>query len=203
MNFAPYQDTNPEAERALSPPPPQSRDRSFSPSGRSPRLPPQQQPKSNAAQGDPWGRRTDDADLESGEGATGAVGGIAGGIGGGFANARERVSEWETSLPLRVDVEAALAYLILPPAAGVILLLVEWRSDYVRFHAWQSSLLFAAIFVIHLIFSWSTAISWILFVVDIALILFLAHRAYRDADTLERFEVPFFGRLASSILDDE
>jgi hypothetical protein len=52
------------------------------------------------------------------------------------------------------------------------------------------------------------------------LIAYLTFRAYRDgefcsrdggrlvlmvylADTLDRFEVPFFGRLASNILDDE
>lgn len=109
---------------------------------------------------------------------------------------------FETSLPLRLDYEAMLAYLLLPPAGGVFLLVMEHKSDYVRyvmleeigffdtsawslsqrslvfaqpvmqsdpsvhplpspltfymhrlighssrFHAWQSSLLFASIFV--------------------------------------------------------
>lgn len=35
-----------------------------------------------------------------------------------------------------------MAYILLPPAAGVLLLITEHKSDYVRFHAWQSSLLF-------------------------------------------------------------
>jgi hypothetical protein len=48
---------------------------------------------------------------------------------------------------LTLQLEATLAYLLLPPAAGVLLLLVEHRSDYVRFHAWQSALLFSAVFV--------------------------------------------------------
>lgn len=73
----------------------------------------------------------------------------------------------------------------------------------VRFHAWQSALLFTAVFVLHLIFSWSTFISWLMFVGDVAGIGYLSFRAYRDAETLDRCEVPFFGRLASSILDDE
>ncbi|KAF1959954.1 hypothetical protein CC80DRAFT_489995 [Byssothecium circinans] len=88
-----------------------------------------------------------------------------------------------------------------------------------RFHAWQSSLLFAFIFVVHVIFSWSSIISWFLFVGDLALIGYLTMRAYRDgkaiscvvrlgliydiAETLDRFEVPFFGPLANSILGDE
>lgn len=59
-----------------------------------------------------------------------------------------------------------------------------------------------------------------LFVVDIGLIAFLAMHAYRDgvitspfwslidtdtatADGLDRFEVPFFGGLASSFVDSE
>jgi hypothetical protein len=65
-------------------------------------------------------------------------------------------------------------------------------------------------------------ISWLLFVGDLGLIGFLTMHAYQDgefmswtlgvlecwlmrdlADTLDRYEVPFFGPLASSILDDE
>jgi len=80
------------------------------------------------------------------------------------------VNLFETSLPLRLDYEAMLAYLLLPPAGGVLLLVMERKSDYVRyvlsfpgiihcrmgvgapltgsrFHAWQSSMLFASIFV--------------------------------------------------------
>lgn len=67
-----------------------------------------------------------------------------------------------------------------------------------RFHAWQSSMLFSAIFVslvdvlpfhglyltyhqvIHLIFAWSSFLSWTLFIIDILLIGFLSMRAYRD-----------------------
>lgn len=43
------------------------------------------------------------------------------------------VNLFETSLPLRLDYEAMLAYLLLPPAGGVLLLLVEHKSDYVRY----------------------------------------------------------------------
>jgi len=96
-----------------------------------------------------------------------------------------------------------MAYALLPPAGGVLLLITEHKSDYVRFHAWQSSLLFAFIVVLHVIFSFSALVSYLLLVVDLVLISFLSLRAYRDADTLDRCEVPFFGPLASSILDDE
>ena len=96
-----------------------------------------------------------------------------------------------------------LAYLLLPPAGGVLLLIFEHKSDYVRFHAWQSSMLFSAIFVLHLILSWSRILSWTLFALDLFLIAFLALHAYRDVETLEHYEVPIFGRLANSFVDAE
>ncbi|CAI6340447.1 unnamed protein product [Periconia digitata] len=122
---------------------------------------------------------------------------------GGFGGPREDVDMFETRLGLRMDYEACLAYLLLPPAGPVLLLMLEHKSDYVRFHAWQSSLLFAFIFVVHIIFSWSSIISWFLFAGDVALIGFMTMRAYKDAENLDRYEVPFFGALANSILDDE
>lgn len=148
-----------------------------------------------------WG---DDAGFGRNDSGTGAGWGV--GVGGeqrGGGGREDTIDMFSTRLGLRMDYEACLAYLLLPPAGGVALLLFEHRSDYVRFHAWQSSLLFAFIFVIHIIFSWSRFISWLLFACDIVLIAFLTVHAYRDAETLDRFEVPFFGPLASQILDDE
>ena len=49
-----------------------------------------------------------------------------------------------------------------------------------RFHAWQSSLVFAALFVLHLLLSWSRFLSWLLFIGDLGLIVLLVFRAYRD-----------------------
>ncbi|TVY85637.1 hypothetical protein LAWI1_G008601, partial [Lachnellula willkommii] len=156
-------------------------------------------PPSHAAS-NPWIPRTAPG---FGSGGGDVERGVFGGVGGDLGGREGRLNEFETSLPIRLDYEACLAYLLLPPAGGVLLLLCEQKSDYVRFHAWQSALLFTAVFVLHLIFSWSTFISWLMFVADVAGIGYLSFRAYRDAETLDRCEVPFFGRLASSILDDE
>ncbi|KAI0594524.1 hypothetical protein F4775DRAFT_573521 [Biscogniauxia sp. FL1348] len=125
------------------------------------------------------------------------------GLGVGGLGGRGGVSEFDTSLGLRLDYEAALAYLGLPPLGAIVLLILERQSDYVRFHAWQSSLLFTVVFIVHLLFSWSTFLSWVFVIADLFLMGWLALRAYRDADTLDRFEVPVFGHIASSILDDE
>ncbi|TVY67417.1 hypothetical protein LSUE1_G005347 [Lachnellula suecica] len=191
MDFAPYQDQSPETSRALSPPPREGR-RSFSPNARAAPSPfNAPQPSAN-----PWAPV---ADTTIHTPAAFGIGDVENNVSG-----REgRLNEFETSLPIRLDYEACLAYLLLPPAGGVLLLVLEQKSDYVRFHAWQSALLFTAMFVLHLIVSWSTFLSWVIFVADLGLIAYLTMRAYRDADTLDRCEVPFFGRLASSILDDE
>ncbi|KOS44299.1 hypothetical protein ACN38_g4758 [Penicillium nordicum] len=179
MNFAPYQDQSPEIERVLSPPHPDGR--RISPILRSPRASTDLPSPSRFASG--------------GHGHTGFGRDVEGG--------HVSLGAFETSLPIRMDIEAALAYLLLPPAGGVFLLLAEHKSDYVRFHAWQSSMLFATMFIIHILFCWSSFLSWTLFIIDIALIGFLSMHAYQDVDTLDHFEVPFFGHLANSFVDDE
>lgn len=41
--------------------------------------------------------------------------------------------------------------------------------------------------VFHLIFAWSTFLSWVFFLGDLALIAVLTLRAYRDAEILDRY----------------
>ena len=110
---------------------------------------------------------------------------------------------FETSLGLPLRIEACLAYLVFPPAGGVVLLIFEHKSDYVRFHAWQSSLLFGALFFLHIILTWSTVLSYLLLILDLVLIGYLAYGAFRHAETLDRVEVPIIGRLASRFVDEE
>lgn len=55
-----------------------------------------------------------------------------------------------------------------------------------RFHAWQAALLFTAMMLVHLIFSWSRFLSWVLFIGDVALVAFMTMRAYKDAEILDR-----------------
>ena len=115
----------------------------------------------------------------------------------------QSLEAFQTSLHLRLDYEAMLAYLLLPPAGSVLLLIMEHKSDYVRFHAFQGSMLFSIMFILHLVFSWNRVLSWLLLAIDLVFMLFLAGRAYRDVDTLEQYEVPVLGRLASRWVDDE
>ena len=123
MDFAPYQDQSPETNRALSPPPIEGR-RSFSPGVRSPPL----QSPLNAPQvsSNPWAP-VDSSARAFGSDGTGALGGRD------VESGRGQLNEFETSLPIRLDYEACLAYLLLPPAGGVLLLVMEHKSDYVRY----------------------------------------------------------------------
>lgn len=173
-NFAPYQDI-PESSRALSPPlrsPRASIDRSHSRAIASPPTRAHaydhdyfqaQPPPSPPAEPDSARIAWDQPSRST-----------------GFGRSREDIDMFTTSLGWRLDYEACLAYLLLPPAGGVLLLMFEHQSDYVRFHAWQSSLLFAFVFVLHVIFSWSSFLSWLMLAGDLALIAWLTWRAYLD-----------------------
>ena len=160
MNFAPYQSSPPESERAKSPPPLRSPPGSPGPHSR-------QQPSRNissvADREDPWAAARNQRlpspsqyqDLDDEEEAEGIgrasrnpyyndyIGNRAleGGGNTALGGRGGLTSVYETSLGLNIGIEATLAYLLLPPAGGVVLLLFEHKSDYVRFHAWQSSLL--------------------------------------------------------------
>lgn len=120
MDFAPYQDTAPESTRALSPPP----NRPTSPPARSARSPPPTRPIT-----DPFGAS---ALLAPNHFSDEPRRNVGFGGGGDVESGRIDVNLFETSLPLRLDYEACLAYLLLPPAGGVFLLLMEHKSDYVR-----------------------------------------------------------------------
>jgi len=198
MDFAPYQSSPPEHGRVASPDyssPRASQDarRPFSPAAAARSPPPLQHPQPQRG----WSGFDGQTTGWSGSPSRGAAQPVPG------AYPAAEVSEFDTSLGLRLDYEACLAYLAFPPIGAIILLILERNSDYVRFHAWQSALLFTAIMVFHLIFAWSSFLSWFFFIGDIILIALLTMRAYRDAEILDRFEVPFFGRIASRFLDDE
>jgi len=114
-----------------------------------------------------------------------------------------KINKYETSLPIRVDIEAALTYLI-GCVTGVLFLILEQKNDYVRFHAWQSCLIFFTMLILHLIFIWQPIVSIILMVIDFLIIALLMFKAYKDGQgNLTRFQVPLFGNLASKWVDSE
>lgn len=145
-DFAPYQDVPPERERALSPQrnpvagirsptlsprPEQQRRESRNIGTAAVQSPTSPQPQSGVggffpANGGGWvNNYAEDNDVEQGRSRTT-------GFGGGGGVDRGDVDLFETRLGIRMDWEACLAYLVLPPAGAVILLIMEHKSDYVR-----------------------------------------------------------------------
>ena len=114
-DFAPYQDQSPDTTRALSP---------VGSPLQSPRLAAADRPRNagSAATAPPAG------EIPPQEPERVAWNAVPSAFGG----RREDVDVFETKLGLRMDYEACLAYLLLPPAGGVLLLMLEHRSDYVR-----------------------------------------------------------------------
>lgn len=145
MDFAPYQSSPPEHNRPWSPPrttasplasPRGSYDYQRRPNNvASP--PPLQHPQPQRQ----WSASLPSADrytnnasrgLEAGFGNSPAPVTTSAGGGGGYLSAGAGVSEFDTSLGLRLDYEAAAAYLAIPPVGAIVLLILERSSDYVR-----------------------------------------------------------------------
>jgi uncharacterized membrane protein len=107
-------------------------------------------------------------------------------------------------LPPADRIVASVAYLTLLPAA-VILFLPAFRTHrFVRFHAWQSVLLWGAFFVLTIvaILLSNVAEAMVLLLLGILALLamlflwiVLSVKAWQG----ERFEVPLFGRVAARL----
>jgi hypothetical protein len=129
MDFAPYQSSPPEHSRVTSPDyasprPSYDARRSFSPVA-SP--PPLQHPQPQRGWGGFDGQSAGWAAISPDNRAFGASSTIPG------AFPATEVSEFDTSLGMRLDYEACLAYVAFPPLGAIIILILERNSDYVRY----------------------------------------------------------------------
>ncbi|WP_367884971.1 DUF4870 domain-containing protein [Thermococcus sp. JCM 11816] len=104
-----------------------------------------------------------------------------------------------TSLGLDENIEGLLAYL-LGFVTGIILLLLEKESDFVRFHAMQSTIIFLPLWIAIKIFSYIPLLGWI--IADllglIGLVVWIVGmvKAYQG----ERYKFPIAGDLAEQWL---
>lgn len=100
-------------------------------------------------------------------------------------------------------MKGAAAYL-LGPITGIILLLIEKKNEYVRFHAMQSTLVFGSIFLLNIVLGIVPVLGWIIALVIspligiIALVLWLV--LMWKAFSGEKYKVPYFGNLAEKQL---
>ncbi|MCD6559989.1 MAG: DUF4870 domain-containing protein [Palaeococcus sp.] len=106
----------------------------------------------------------------------------------------------KTSLGLDENVEGALAYL-LGFITGIAFLLLEKESDFVRFHAMQSTIVFLGLFIIDVILRLIPFLGWLLGILIslIGLIVWIMGmiKAYQG----ELYKFPIVGDIAEGQLE--
>ena len=103
----------------------------------------------------------------------------------------------KTSTGLDANLAAALSYLV-GFVTGIIFLLVEKENRFVRFHAMQSTLLFAGIVLIDILLQivpilGALVVIFVVIPVSAVLWLLLMYRAYQG----EEFRLPVVGQIAA------
>ena len=101
----------------------------------------------------------------------------------------------KTSTGIKPNVAGLLCYLV-GWVTGLIFLLIEKESKFVRFHAIQSIAINVVLFVIYLIFMFIPIIGWIINIfIGIAMFILwivLMYKAYQG----EKFKLPIVGNFA-------
>jgi len=109
-----------------------------------------------------------------------------------------------TPIPAAERAAAAVAYLTFVPATAILLLPAFRKSRFVRFHAWQSVLLWAVFLVLTMIALFlsnvAAAMVFLLFGILASLAMLflwivLSLKAWRG----ERFDLPLFGDLEARL----
>lgn len=103
----------------------------------------------------------------------------------------------KTSTGLDANVAAALSYLV-GFVTGIIFLFVEKENRFVRFHAMQSTLLFAGVIAINILLQIVPILGQLMFIfvilpVSAILWLLLMFKAYQG----EEFKLPLVGQMAA------
>jgi uncharacterized membrane protein len=97
----------------------------------------------------------------------------------------------QSSTGLEENVAGFLCYL-LGFITGIVFLVVEKKSSFVKFHAKQSTIAFLILFVISLIFGWIPVIGILILLFTLILWLLLMIKALRG----ERYLLPIVGKMA-------
>lgn len=97
----------------------------------------------------------------------------------------------KSSTGLDENVAGFLCYL-LGFITGIVFLVVEKKSSFVKFHAKQSTITFLILFVVSLILGWIPIIGFLVLILSLILWLLLMVKALRG----ERYRLPVIGSLA-------
>ena len=102
-----------------------------------------------------------------------------------------------TSSGMQQNVAGLLCYLAWW-VTGIIFLIIEKENKFVRFHAWQSIFIFAAITIIQIILAFIPIVGWILgiivWILSVVLWAVCMMKAYRG----ELFKLPIVGKIAEN-----
>ena len=114
-----------------------------------------------------------------------------------FSSSMALLHTEKTSTGLEANLAAALSYLV-GFVTGVIFLAVEKENRFVRFHAMQSTLLFAGIVAIDILLQivpilGALVVVFVVIPVSAVLWLLLMFKAYQG----EEFKLPLVGQLAA------
>ncbi|HEX7365331.1 MAG TPA: DUF4870 domain-containing protein [Dehalococcoidia bacterium] len=101
----------------------------------------------------------------------------------------------KTSTGLEENVAGLLCYVLIW-ISGLVFLLIEKENKFVRFHAWQSIIVFGTLTVASIVLSWIPYIGWVLNVLISILALVLWIVLMVKAFNGEKFKLPWAGNLA-------
>jgi len=99
--------------------------------------------------------------------------------------------EAETSVGMSPNVAGLLCY-VLGWITGIIFVVLEKKSTFVKFHAWQSIMTFGVLFVVQLIVSWIPVVNVIIGILIAVLWIILLIQA----GTGKMWKVPWAGNWA-------
>jgi uncharacterized membrane protein len=97
----------------------------------------------------------------------------------------------QSSTGLEENVAGFLCYL-LGFITGIVFLVVEKKSSFVKFHAKQSTITFLGLFVITLLIGWIFVIGTLILIFSLILWLVLMIKALQG----ERYALPIIGKMA-------
>jgi uncharacterized membrane protein len=103
--------------------------------------------------------------------------------------------EAESSTGLSANVAGLLCY-VLGWITGIIFIVLEKKSTFVRFHAWQSIMTFGVLTVAQLVVGWIPIVGWILSILIGILMFVLWLILIIQAGTGKMWKVPWAGDWA-------
>jgi len=103
----------------------------------------------------------------------------------------------ETSVGMSANVAGLLCY-VLGWITGIVFVVLEKKSRFVRFHAWQSIMTFGILSVVYLVLFWIPVIGWILALIIRILSLVLWIILMIEAGTGKMWKLPWIGDWAEN-----